>query len=94
MTDKNPVLSEFTCDITQPDCKINFDFSPSFTGGFSASDLTCLLDFGMGNVTGEESKCNPATVTFTGNVDYSIHAKIIQKANSNIFSERTIILHS
>lgn len=94
MTYKDPVLAEFTCDITQSDCKINFDFSSSFTGGFSASDYVCSLDFGIGNLTGEESKCNPSTVVFTGSADYIVHAKIIQKADSNIFAERIFTIHS
>lgn len=92
--DKNTLLSEFTCDNTQSDCKVNLDFSSSFTGGFSASNYTCLLDFGMGNLTGEESKCNPNTIIFTGSSDYIVHVKIIQKTNPSIFSERTIIFHS
>lgn len=94
ITDKNPLLTEFTCDITKPDCKVNFDLSTSFTGGFSASDYVCLLDFGMGNITGEEAKCNPNTVIFTGSTDYTVRFQIIQKADVNIFSEKTLIIHS
>lgn len=92
--DKNSLLTEFTCDITKSDCKINFDLSTSFTGGFSELDYTCSLDFGMGNLTGEEAKCNPNTVIFTGSIDYTIRFKIIQKTDSNIFSEKTLIIHS
>jgi len=44
------------------ECKINFDFRPSFTGSFSESDFTCQIDFGF--ETGEEEKCNPNTVSF------------------------------
>lgn len=94
VTNKTPSLSEFICDSTQSDCKVNFDFSPSFTGGFSDSEYTCLIDFGMENLTGEESKCNPNTVIFTGSTDYRVHVKIIQKADVNIFSERILIFHS
>lgn len=32
LIDKDSLLSEFTCDIAKPDCKVNFDLSPSFTG--------------------------------------------------------------
>jgi len=94
VTDKNSLLSEFTCDITKSDCKVNFDLSTSFTGGFSVSDYTCSLDFGMGSPTGEEAKCNPITVIFTGNTDYTVHFRIIQKMDVNIFSEKTLIIHS
>lgn len=31
ITDKNPLLSEFTCDVSKSDCKVNFDLSSSFT---------------------------------------------------------------
>lgn len=48
----------------------------------------------MENTTGEESKCNPNTVIFTGSTDYIVHVKIIQKTDVNIFSERTFIVHS
>jgi len=94
LTDKNPLLSEFTCDITKSECRVNFDLSSSFTGSFYSSDFICLLDFGLGNLTGEETKCNPNTVTFTGNTDYIVNFKIIQKTDSNIFSERILIIHS
>lgn len=94
VTDKNPELSEFTCDITKPDCKVNFDLSPSFTGSFVVSDFLCSLDFGMGAPTGEESKCNPNTVIFTGSYDYIVRFQIVSKADSTFFSERTLTIHS
>jgi hypothetical protein len=94
VTDKNPLLTEFTCDITKSDCRVNFDLSSSFTGGFSLSQYNCSLDFGMGIPTGEEAKCNPNTVTFTGGYDYTVHFRIIQKTDPSIFSEKTLILHS
>ncbi|NDK19361.1 hypothetical protein GW819_00810 [Candidatus Gracilibacteria bacterium] len=94
LTDKNPLLSEFTCDITKSECRVNFDLSLSFTGSFHSSDFVCLLDFGLGNLTGEEAKCNPNTVIFTGSSDYTVRFKIIQKTDPNIFLERVLIIHS
>lgn len=35
----------FICDTTKSECKINFDFRPSFTGSFLEKDYTCKIDF-------------------------------------------------
>ena len=94
VTDKNPLLSEFTCDITKPECKVNFDLSSSFTGAFSSSDFLCSLDFGMGIPTGEEAKCNPNTVIFTGSYEYTVLFRIVSETDPAIFSERTIVVRS
>lgn len=45
VTTSDVSLSEYTCDTTHTDCKINFDLSPSFTGGFLESEYSCSSSF-------------------------------------------------
>ena len=92
MTDQNPSLSDFTCDTTHTDCKVNFDLSSSFTGSFVESDYSCSSDFGGVGLT-ETGKCNPSSVTFPRGQDYTIRFQIIKKSDQTRMSERTIVLH-
>lgn len=45
VTSDDTSLSEFSCDTTHADCKVNFDLSSSFTESFPSSDFVCELDF-------------------------------------------------
>lgn len=94
LTDQNPLLDEFTCDITHADCKINFNLESSFSTGFTASDYFCELDFDLDYESGEEYKCNPNTVTFPRGHDYTLHFRIIHTPEVSLFTERTILIHS
>jgi hypothetical protein len=64
LLEKETNLSVYNCDKTKEECKVNFDFSPTFTESFKATSAICEINFGLNEPTGEESKCNPNTVTF------------------------------
>lgn len=85
----------YICDVSQTECKVNFDLSPSFTSDFPAKDYRCELDFWLGVFTWEEQKCNPNTVIFpvwTTQVSFRIihkyDASVIQEKHFSIFSKK------
>ncbi|MCD5382524.1 lamin tail domain-containing protein, partial [Candidatus Gracilibacteria bacterium] len=62
--DKNQ--SEFFCDKSKSECKINFNFEKTFENspdGYSKSKFYCKIKFGDLS-TDQENKCNPNTVIF------------------------------
>lgn len=89
LLDKNPELAEYFCDPSRPDCKVNFDFTSSFTGEYRESEYFCHID---GITESESGKCNPAQVTFgTGTTFLTI--AIRAKADPNVLSSRQILIH-
>lgn len=79
-------LGAYSCDPAKPECKVNLDLSPTFSG-VSASAWGCLLDFGMAEPTGEEGKCNPNTVTLTG-VTVNVRLRAWKKSDPAAVWER------
>lgn len=67
----------YYCDDSKPECKINFDLSQTFWG-YISTKFACENDFGF--VTGEEQKCNPATIVFP-KWEHTIHFQIYEKNN-------------
>lgn len=94
LIDQNTLLSEFTCDTTHADCKVNFNLESSFGTGYLASDYFCELDFDLDYESGEEYKCNPNTVTFPRGHDYMLRFRILHVGEVELFTERTIVIHS
>ncbi|NVP18032.1 hypothetical protein HUU51_04925 [Candidatus Gracilibacteria bacterium] len=76
----------YNCDRTKDDCRVNFDFRPTFSS-LKESDFNCKTDFGLGAITGEENKCNPNTIIFplgTTNIKINISHKTNQNHSSEI----------
>ncbi len=94
LLDQNTLLSEFTCDNTHTDCKVNFNLESSFGTGYTPSDYFCELDFDLDLESGEEYKCNPNTVIFPRGHDYHLRFRIIHTPEVGLFTERSILLHA
>ncbi|MDD3793701.1 MAG: PKD domain-containing protein [Candidatus Gracilibacteria bacterium] len=75
----------YNCDRTKDDCRVNFDFRTTFSS-LKETDFNCLIDFGLGGITGEENKCNPNTIIFPIGTT-NINIKISNKTNQNHFGE-------
>lgn len=94
LVDQDPLLSEFTCDTTHEECRINFNLEPSFSSGFIASDYFCELDFDLDRENGEEYKCNPNTIVFPRWHDYTLRFRIINSSEVTLYSEKIIHIHA
>ncbi len=89
LTDKDRELEDarvYNCDRTRDDCRVNFDFSNTFSTSIKENDFNCIIDFWLWLVTWEENKCNPNTVIFPV-WTHNLKIKIINKTNSNNYSE-------
>lgn len=76
----------YNCDRTKDDCRVNFDFRPTFSS-LKESDFNCKTDFWLWAITWEENKCNPNTIIFplwTTNIKINISHKINQNHSSEI----------
>ena len=87
LLEKDDIVSEYNCDSSKEECKINIDLRNSFSWDFNESDFNCIIDFWF--ETWEENKCNPWTIImpiWTKN----FNLKIISKNDINIFSYKSI----
>ncbi|NDK09455.1 lamin tail domain-containing protein [Candidatus Gracilibacteria bacterium] len=83
----------YDCDDSQDECKINFNFEESFIGDFSKSEYECFIDFGFGEITGQEERCNPNTVIFPVGI-HRISVKIFPKKSPITFTEKIITINN
>ncbi|MDD4151374.1 MAG: lamin tail domain-containing protein, partial [Candidatus Gracilibacteria bacterium] len=83
----------FNCDRTKSDCKVNYNLNMNSGSGFvSISNIyECLWNFGFTGTTGEETKCNPNTITYPIG-EYETTYRLIEKANPTNFKEKKIIV--
>lgn len=89
LTDKDRELEDnrtYNCDRTKDDCRVNFDFSNTFSTSLKENDFNCVIDFWLWWSTWEENKCNPNTVIFPV-WTHNLKVKIINKINSNYLWE-------
>lgn len=89
LTDKDRELEDarvYNCDRTKDDCRVNFDFSNTFSASTKENDFNCIIDFWLWWATWEENKCNPNTVIFPI-WTHNLNIKIINKTNSNNYFE-------
>lgn len=84
LLEKDEKISVYNCDTSKEECKINLDYSNSFTWSFKLSDYICETIFWF--ETWEENKCNPWTIVVPI-WTYDINIKIKNKNNLNQFSE-------
>jgi len=78
----------YICDSWQDECKVNFNFEPSFEASFRKWDYDCEIDFGW-VWESEKNKCNPNTVIFPEG-ETSISINLIHKDLQIVQAERTI----
>jgi len=92
VTDKTTNMSEYICDNSKDECKINLNLEKSFTWSFKKSNYTCKIDFGLKwwN-TWEENKCNPTSITFPKWI-YEIKMQIISKSDPGQIVEKQFTL--
>ena len=76
----------YICDTEKEECKVNLNFSESFSWGFEESDYICEINFGMWELTGQENKCNPNTVIFPKG-ETQMNLKIYHEDTRNIIYE-------
>ena len=79
----------YLCDSEKDECRVNFDLRNSFIEEFSESDFICDIDFGIWELTGQEWRCNPGTVTFPEGV-YTLSFFIFDEDDSENFMIREI----
>ncbi len=74
----------FNCDRTKADCKINYNLNRDLWTWFEAIswDYECQWNFWFSWSTGEETKCNPNTISYPV-WEWKTTYKIIQKSNPN-----------
>lgn len=83
-------ITSYTCDITKDACKVNFDFTMSVPTDEPSTHYSCLIDFWFW-VTGEESKCNPATVEFPLGT-WNVHLTVKKIADDTVVNEWTLTI--
>lgn len=79
----------YVCDSEKDECRVNFDVRDSFVGDFSESDYICDIDFGIWEITWQEWKCNPDTITFPEGV-FTLRFSIHDEDDSENFTTREI----
>ncbi|MDD3646117.1 MAG: thermonuclease family protein [Candidatus Gracilibacteria bacterium] len=84
--DKDLALDSYNCDDSQEECKVNFNIDDLELSTFSTK-FYCNIDFGF--ITGEEDKCNPATVVF-GTGTFDIDFQIYKVEDDSLIWEKTI----
>lgn len=59
-------IQYFTCDTSQKECRVNYNWEINEWTGFKtiSSQYTCVWDFWLWTLTGEEQKCNPNTIAY------------------------------
>ncbi len=87
LLEKELEKTEYQCDQTKSDCKVNIDLRWTFWGSIP-STYTCDIDFGF---IKEKDNCNPNTVTFP-NGEYNVVFRIYEKAHPENFQEKTIVI--
>ena len=85
LLDKDEQKDEYVCDETQKDCKVNFDFRPSFDETFKAKDFSCEIEVWDEFI----ENCNPNTINFF-EPETEVKIKIFLKSENNIFKEKII----
>ncbi|MCH8518175.1 helix-hairpin-helix domain-containing protein [Candidatus Gracilibacteria bacterium] len=90
-TDISPIpdsLNAYDCDRSRQDCRVNLDYRTSFSSHFPLRNYTCFTDFGFGETTGEEEKCNPNTVVFPLGV-HEVSITVEEKSGEkNIYEQK------
>lgn len=95
--DKTEDLSEYICDNSKDECKINFNFEKTFENlinenwqKISKSNYYCQITFGSLS-TWQENKCNPNTVIFPI-WETNISIKIFEKSTDVLIIEKNILI--
>lgn len=78
---------EYICDTSKDECKVNFSLEETFWG-YIPTKYACKSDFWF--ITGEEEKCNPATIIFPI-WEYHITFRMYEK--DNVENEKIVSLH-
>jgi len=80
--------SEYTCDPTKAECRVNILVTPKLDG-VESSKLSCHMttDFGT-----EENDCNPDTFSIP-NGEHNLTIEIKNTGTGDIISTRKILLH-
>lgn len=86
LLEKDNKVSAYNCDSSKEECKVNLDFSSSFTWSYKISDFDCETNFWFD--TWDENKCNPATI-IVPEWTFDFYIKIKSKNDSSKFSELT-----
>lgn len=90
-SDLSPIFQSihaYDCDRGRQDCRVNLDYRASFSSDFPVRNYTCLTDFWFWEITWEEEKCNPNTVTFSLWV-HEVFIRVEEKAwEKNIYEQR------
>lgn len=85
----NVTLTEYNCDTSQPDCKVNLLVTP-FLDGIESTKLSCQItsDFELVPTT---DPCNPNTSIIPVG-EHPLIIEIIHKSDGSVLTTRTILL--
>lgn len=83
LLDKDEEKDEYFCE--NKECKVNFDFSSSFSEKFQAKDFSCEFTYLWEKI----ENCNPNTIIFWDEKT-EVSIKIFNKKNKEIFKEKII----
>ncbi|MDA9128977.1 hypothetical protein N9J72_00675 [Candidatus Gracilibacteria bacterium] len=83
----------FICEDNRDECKVNFDLRNSFSDNFPERDYICKIDFGFGEITGQEERCNPNTIIFPKG-EHEVTFKIFHEDDVTIFSQKMVKIHN
>jgi hypothetical protein len=81
----------YICDDTRDECKVNFDLRDSFSGTFPEKNYKCDINFGIWELTGQEWRCNPNTVTFPKG-EFQVEIKIWHEDDIHVFKENNFFI--
>lgn len=85
----NITLTEYNCDPTQPECKMNLLVTP-FLDGVESTKLTCHItsDF---ELVPTSDPCNPNTSIIPIG-EHELIIEILQKSDDSVLTTRTLLL--
>lgn len=83
----------YICDRSKTDCKINFNLNIDEWNGFKSiwTKYECVWSFGFWEITWEENKCNPNTITYPV-WDFETKFKVIEKSNTWVYFEKNFFV--
>jgi len=87
---EDTTLSEYTCDSSKPECKINLKITPQ-KDGVNDTQLTCFITADFDLIPSVSDVCNPnSSIVPAG--DHHITIQILQKSDNTLLTTREIIL--
>lgn len=95
LLERDQELEYYTCDPTQTECRVNYNLEINEWNGYKTigTKYFCQWDFWIGEITGEESKCNPNTVIYPSWI-FKTSFKVLLKTDESIYSYKEFFIQN